>query len=108
MNRCEFVGQTHQGAMITVDDVMGFFDHTMAVYDIVKNIEAAHINTIQDIVHSSLKVQVESSNIPELEGVVDHVNNIIHNRADVYGRHFKLEAGIHGNIVELSIHEELA
>ena len=105
MNRCEFIGQTHNGP-ISSDDVISFFDHTMAAYDIFKDIQDANIHSIQDMVHSSLRLQVESSNIPELESVVNYVNNEIHNRKNMYDRNFKLEATIDGNIVSISIREE--
>ena len=105
MNRCEFLGQTHNGP-ITSDDIISFFDHNMAAYDILKDIKESNITTIQDLVHSSLKIQVESSNIPELESVVDYVNNEIHNRKNMYDRNFKLEANVEGNVCTLSIREE--
>lgn len=105
MNRCEFIGQTQNGPL-SIDDIISFFDHTMAVYDIIKDIKDAHINSIRDIVHSSLRIQVESSNIPELESIVNYVNNEIHNRTNMYNRNFRLEAKINGNIVDLSIRED--
>lgn len=105
MNRCEFIGQTHIGP-ISSDDIISFFDHNMAAYEILKDIKDANINSIQDLVHSSLRIQVESSNIPELESVVNYVNNEIHNRKNMYDRNFRLEAKIDGNLVNLSIREE--
>ena len=39
MNRLEFIGQTHQGTLVSVDDIVRFFDHMMAAYEIIGNVE---------------------------------------------------------------------
>ena len=105
MNRLTFIGQTYQGTMVSVDDVIKFFDHTMAAYELVESIDDLQVHGITDPLHSSLTIQVESPNLAKLHEVVAYINETIHNRKDVYGKSFVVEAAINGSLVDLFVRE---
>lgn len=105
MNRLEFIGQTRQGTLVSVDDIVRFFDHMMAAYEIVGDVEGATISGATDNLHSSLSIKVESPNVPKLLEVVAYINNTIHNKKDIYGKSFKVEASIDGASVILFVRE---
>lgn len=108
MNRIEFIGHTHQGIHVSIDDIVKYFDHTMAAYELVGNIDNSNVYGKPDNIHSSLEIHVESPDLDKLQEVVDHINGTLHNRKDVYGKTFKVSAQkINDNIVELYVHEEL-
>ena len=107
MDRMQFIGQTHQGVSISsVDDIINFFDHTIAAYEIVGDVEDANVHGITDNLHSSLRIQVQSPHQSELDSIVSYINNILHNRKSVYGRTFKVDALQDGQYIELYINEE--
>lgn len=105
MNRLEFIGQTRQGTLVSVDDIVRFFDHIMAAYEIVGDVEGATIRGTTDSLHSSLSIKVESPNVPKLLEVVAYINNTIHNKKDIYGKSFKVEASVDGASVILFVRE---
>ena len=106
MNRLEFIGQTHQGTLVSVDDIIRFFDHMMAAYEIVGDVEGAIVHGgTTDNLHSSLSLKVESPNLSRLLDVVAYINNTIHNRKEIYGKSFKVEASIDGPSVVLFVRE---
>lgn len=106
MNRLEFIGQTHQGTLVSVDDIVRFFDHMMAAYEIVENVEGASVsNPSTDLFNSSLCIKVESSNMSKLLEVVAYINNTIHNRKEIYGKSFRVEAVVDGTSVVLFVRE---
>ena len=106
MNRLEFIGQTHQGTLVSVDDIVRFFDHMMAAYEIVGDVEGATVcNGNTDSLHSSLSIKVESPNMPRLMDVVAYINDTIHNQKEIYGKSFKVEAAIDGTSVVLYVRE---
>ena len=106
MNRLEFIGQTHQGTLVSVDDIVRFFDHMMAIYEIVGDVEGATVRSgATDTLHSSLSIKVESPNMSRLMDVVAYINNTIHNRKEIYGKSFMVEATIDGTSVVLFVRE---
>lgn len=106
MNRLEFIGQTHQGTLVSVDDIVRFFDHMMAAYEIVGDVEGATVhNSATDSLNSSLSIKVESPNISRLLDVVAYINNTMHNRKEIYGKSFKVEASVDGTSVVLFVRE---
>ena len=106
MNRLEFIGQTHQGTLVSVDDIVRFFDHMMAAYEIIGNVEGATVHgSTTDALHSSLSIKVESPNMSKLLAVVAYINDTIHNRKDIYGKSFEVEATIDGTSVVLFVRE---
>ena len=106
MNRLEFIGQTHQGTLVSVDDIVRFFDHMMAIYEIVGDVEGATVRSgATDTLHSSLSIKVESPNMSRLMDVVAYINNTIHNRKEIYGKSFMVEAVIDGTSVVLFVRE---
>ena len=106
MNRLEFIGQTHQGTLVSVDDIVRFFDHMMAAYEIVEGVEGAYVRGgTTDNLHSSLSIKVESPNMSRLLDVVAYINNTIHNRKEIYGKSFKVEALVDGTSVVLFVRE---
>lgn len=108
MNRLEFIGQTRHGTFVSVDDIVRFFDHMMAVYEIVGDVEDATVRGTTDSINSSLSIKVESPNMPKLMEVVSYINNTIHNRKDIYGKSFKVDASIDGTGVVLFVRENVA
>jgi len=105
MNRIQFIGQTYSGALVSIDDIINFFDHTMAAYEVVQGVENASIHGTPDTIHSSLKIIVESPNQSELQDVVTYINDTIHNRKNLYGKSFSIQAHIDGTSVELFVQE---
>ena len=92
--------------MVSVDDIVRFFDHMMAAYEIIGNVEGATVHgSTTDALHSSLSIKVESPNMSKLLAVVAYINDTIHNRKDIYGKSFKVEATIDGTSVVLFVRE---
>lgn len=105
MNRVQFIGQTHQGTLVSIDDIINFFDHSMAAYELIGDVENASIHGTPDIAHSSLRIKVESPNLSKLQDVVAYINNTLHNKKDIYGKSFEVEACINGSCVDLFVRE---
>lgn len=108
MNRLEFIGQTHQGKPVSLEDIVRFFDHTMAAYELVSGIENLHVSGDMNMINSSLRLQIESPNLAKLQEVVDYINTRINNNTYIYGKSFKVEASIHGNSVDLFVCEKIS
>jgi hypothetical protein len=105
MDRMQFIGQTYQGFTSSVDDIVNFFDHTMAAYEIVGS-TAANVHGVTDIINKTLKIQATLRDDNELQEVVDIINNTLHNRKEVYGRRFHVDAHAEGPYIEMSVHED--
>lgn len=105
MDRFQFIGQATTGNRITVDDIIQFFDHTMAAYEVVGALDNLRVHGEPDSFSSSLKIFMESPNTSELENVVSYIDNTLHNRKDLYGKTFDIQAKIEGQYVELFVHE---
>lgn len=108
MNRLEFIGQTRHGTLVSVDDIVRFYDHTMVVYEIIGDVQDAVIHGTTDSINSSLSIKVESPDVPKLMEVVYYINNTIHNRKDIYGKSFKVDASMDGDSAMLFVRENMA
>lgn len=106
MDRLQFIGQTHKDQHVSADDIVNFFDHTMAAYELVHNVDDVMVCGNTDILHSSLKLKVESPYLSELEEVVNYINNTLHNRKYLYDRTFNVDAKVEGSYVELFVRAE--
>lgn len=106
MNRLEFIGQTHQGKFVSLEDIVRFFDHTMAAYEIVGNIENLQVSGNINTVYPSLQLKIESPNLSKLQESVQFINTNLKNKAYVYGKAFRIEASIDGNFVDLFVCED--
>lgn len=106
MNRLEFIGQTYQGKPVSIDDIINFFDHTMAAYELIGSMQPLHIDGNIDNTYPSLRLQIESPNQSELQKVVNYINNIMNNHTNIYGKYFIIEASIQGNSVDLFVRED--
>ena len=105
MDRMQFIGQTYQGFTSSVDDIVNFFDHTMAAYEIVGEKPVANVHGVTDIVNQTLVIKATIKDENELQEVVNNINNTLHNRKEVYGRSFYVDAHTKGPYIELSVHE---
>lgn len=93
MNRLEFIGQTHQGTLVSIDDIIKFFDHTIAAYEIVGNVDGVKVSGIPDDIHSSLIIKVDYlDDKNKAKDVVSYISNELHNQKNLYGRTFKVDA----------------
>lgn len=107
MDRMTFIGQTTQGKPLSVDDIISYFDHTMAAYELVQGVDDLRVmDSTPDSIHSSLKLQIQSPHTSELDSVVNYINETLHNRKDLYGRSFSINAIIQNSCVELSVNDE--
>lgn len=106
MNRMEFIGQTHQGSVVPIDDIINYFDHIMTAYDVTESMENISIGKIQDNLYSSLKINISSQNQSDLDNLVKNINENLHNRKNTYGRNFTVIANKLESSVELSIQEQ--
>ena len=106
MDRLEFIGQTYRGFTSSIDDIINFFDHTMAVYEIVGDTTAANVHGITDSIGQTLKIQATFNSEEELNNLINFINNTLHNRKSIYGRNFLVNAHTEGCYIELSVHEE--
>lgn len=106
MNRFEFIGQTHQGKLVSIDEVIQYFDHAMAAYGLVGNVDDIHVSGNTDNIHSSLNLKIESPNPAKLQEVVAYINDTIHNHTNLYGKTFQIGAAISGNSIDLFVREE--
>ncbi len=105
MNRLEFIGQAYQNKLISIDDIVVFFDHMMAAYEIIKDIKDLRINGYIDYIQYTFTIRINSSNLLNIDYLLNYVNNIIHNRKTIYGRTFEINAVIDHNILDLIVRE---
>lgn len=105
MNMPEFVEQTYQASAYPIDDILRFFDHSMAVYDIIKSYNVTGESGITDINHYSLQMQIMAANPSDLDSMVNYINSTIHNRKDMYGKVFQVNAQSVGSYASLSVQE---
>ena len=108
MDRMTFIGQTNQSKPLSVDDIVHYFDHTMAAYEVVQGVDDMRVIGTPDNLHSSLKLQIQSPHSSELDDVVNYINDTLHNRKDLYGRSFYISAAVQDSCIELSVNEEYA
>lgn len=106
MNRVNFIGQTYQGTMVSVDDIVRYFDNTMAAYEVVGDIDDISVHGSTDDFHSSLKLKIESPNLAKLQEVVQYINDTLHNRQRVYGKSFIVDCSVDGSSVDMFVREE--
>ena len=106
MDRIEFIGQTHQGD-IALQDTIQYFDHTMAAYDAVECVDDLLVNRVPDNNCYLLKIKVTSPHDTELDTIVDHINNDLHNQINKYERVFSVSVIRNPDSVELSIMEKI-
>lgn len=106
MDRIQFIGQTYQSFTSSIDDIINFFDHTMAVYEIVGDKTAANVHGITDNDRHILKIRAKFNNENELQEVLNYIDNTLHNRKNIYGRNFHVDAHTEGYYIELSVREE--
>ena len=107
MNRVEFIGQTHQGTLMSMDDIVKYIDNTMAAYEVVGEMEEITVNGSTDSFHSLLKLKIESSNMSKLNDIVNCINDTIHNHQQAYGKNFRVDCTSEGNCVNMFVREEL-
>ena len=106
MDRMTFIGQSSQGKPLLADDIIKYFDHAMAAYEVVQGVDdMSVVDGTPDDIHSSLKLTIQSSYLLELNDVVNYINNTLQNKKDIYGKSFYIAATIHGENVELSVYE---
>lgn len=107
MNRVEFIGQTNQGTLISLDDIVRYFDNTMAAYEVVGEIDNISVYGNTDDYHHSLSLRIESSDIGKLNDVVKYINDTIHNHQRVYEKNFRVDCSSDGCCVNMFVREEL-
>ena len=107
MDRIQFIGQTHQGAIELLSDTIQYFDHTMAAYDVVECVDDLSVNRVPDNNCYLLKIKVTSPNGSDLDNMVNYVNNDLHNQIEKYDRTFNVNAIRNSDSVELSISEKV-
>ena len=114
MNMPDFIGQTYQASVYPIDDILRFFDHSMAIYDIIKSYNVTGVYGITDNNHYSLQMQIMAANPADLDSMVNYINctllNLqinctIHNRKDMYGKTFQVNAQSIGTCASLSVQE---
>ena len=107
MDRMTFIGQSNQGNPLSADDIIKYFDHAMAAYEVVQGVDDMSVISTPDDHHSSLKLIIRSPYILELNDVVNYINNSLQNKKDIYGKSFYIAAIIHDDDVELSVQENI-
>ena len=105
MNMPEFIGQTYQASTYPIDDLLRFFDHSMAVYDIIKQYNVTDVCGNTDSNHYTLQMRVMTSNPSDLDNMVSYINSVIHNRKDMYGKVFRVDVQSVGMYANLSVQE---
>ena len=105
MNIPEFIGQTYKASTYPIDDILRFFDHSMAIYDIVKQYNVTGVCGITDSNHYMLQMQIMTSNPSYLANIVNYINYDIHNRKNIYGKVFRIDAQSMGNCANLYVQE---
>ena len=103
MNRLQFLGQAHSRRPISLDDIVTYFDHTMAAYDVLGNTSSTIQYTETDEFGYSMKVKATCLNISEMDSGVDDVNNVLSNRKKIYDREFNINANIENSCIELDV-----
>lgn len=103
MNRLQFLGQAHSRQPISLDNIVTYFDHTMAAYDVLGNICSSIQYTETDEFGYSMKIKATCLNISEMDSVVDYVNNILNNRKKIYDREFNINANVENSCIELDV-----
>lgn len=104
MNRLEFICQIHRGRIISVDNIIRFFDHTMAAYNIIGDIKSITINNlIEEKQNSLIRINANIDNQDELNTVVHKVNKDLNNCCEIYNKEFNLNIDINSPAVELTV-----
>lgn len=103
MDRLQYIGSTHRGQLVTIDDIVNYFDKVMATYDLIGGIESVVVKGDIDNFHSTIRIT--ATNIPqeEAEKVVNEVNQSLHNSIHAYDRNFYISARNENSSLELSV-----
>lgn len=105
MNMPEFIEQTYQASIYPVDDILRFFDQSMAIYDIVKGYNVDDVCGNTGINHYSLQIQIGKFNRSELDNLTYHINNEMHNYTNMYGKTFQVNMMPIDQYANMSIQE---
>lgn len=105
MNRLEFIGQAYQNKLISIDDIVVFFDHMMAAYEIIKDIKDIRIDGYIDRIQYIFTIRIDSSNSLNINYLLNYVNSVLHNRKTIYGRTFEINASVEYNRLDLIVRE---
>ena len=108
MNRIEFIGQTYSGEdKLPLDHIINFFDHIMAAYTVIGNVNGIEMYGTTDISQSLLKFIIKSTDSSILQGIASYINNNLHNNIRIYERSFTINASIDGDTINLFVRKSL-
>lgn len=106
MNRLSFIIESLKGKPISTDELIEYFDHRIAAYEAFKTFNISKVYYEPNNCNYGIKIKAQTSNPSDLDGVVSYVNNILHNREDLYCKRFSIGANNIGSLVEINIKEE--
>ena len=106
MDRIDFIGQIYgRQTLSSIDDVVEFFDHSMAAYEVLQPIKTMSMDSITDKLQSLMIIKIECPDQSKLGSIEGYVNNVIHNQKNLYGKTFYINTNVVGPSVELSVQE---
>lgn len=106
MDRIDFIGQIYGRQALSIDDVVKFFDHSMAAYEVLQPLQPTSLDSITDKLQSLMIIKTYCPDQSKLVSIEGYVNNVIHNKKNLYGKTFYINTNINGPSVELSVQEE--
>lgn len=101
MDRLQFLGSINQGNFVmSQDNVIQFFDHTMAVYNLVGNY---NITDVMSTIESPfcMTFNVSCYNPTQVSSMMEQL--AIQRGMDLYGKHFQIHSSLNGNVLGIQI-----
>ena len=104
-NRIEFIGHIYKDSIASMDNIVKFFDHTIAAYEVIGDTDVSSMCGYPDNIGSLLKIKIVSPDITKLQYLENVINTGLHNHTSVYGKSFNISIATEGNCAILSVRE---
>lgn len=91
MDRLQFISNTfHDDQMLTLNDIISFFDHTMVAYNVLGTFKKISLYGITDYSHSSIRVKIVDLDTRDMVELEAFINNVLHNHMEIYDHVFNI------------------
>lgn len=106
MNRLSFIIQSLKGKPISTDELIRYFDNRIAAYEVFKQFDITNVYYEPCVNDFAIKIKAQVSNKANLEKIESYINNILHNRKDLYCKLFNIDTSNDGSLIEMKIKQE--
>lgn len=105
MDRVEFV-KSMNDSNISSDDIVRFFDHTMALYNLVGTSEIIEITRDIELPNSisAISFYIKFSNNDQAITMRDTIHNTYNSSVAIYGRNFQITDVLMDNVLRLQLY----